>query len=271
MTLLNFVTLSTSFAFLAYGLHCLFSASMKLEFKRYGLEKIRVLTGLLEIAGGLGLLVGLKFQIILALAALGLAFMMFVAILVRVRIKDRLMQLLPALFLLFVNLYILMPAQFGAIFNVSGADTSDPAVVSQVDLNKYSGKWFEIAKYPTFFQRNCIASTAEYAVQADNTLSVYNVCYKADKSTSDIKGTATIVDPATPAKLKVKFNLLAQGQYWIVALDPDYQWAVISSSKKSSLFVLARTAPMETELMKKIISDLKARGFETEKMIFDQY
>lgn len=156
-------------------------------------------------------------------------------------------------------------------FEKSYADKSDPTVVNQIDLNKYAGKWFEIARYPTFFQRNCISSTAEYLVQADNSLSVYNVCYKADRSTSDIKGTATIVDPAVPAKLKVRFNVFAQGEYWVIALDSNYQWAVVSSSAKSSLFVLARTAPMNPELKDSIISELKNRGFETEKLIFDQY
>lgn len=158
-----------------------------------------------------------------------------------------------------------------SFLETSKADKSDPAVVTQIDLKKYSGKWFEIARYPTFFQRNCVTSTAEYTVQSENSVSVYNVCYKEDGSTDDIKGTATVVDPATPAKLKVVFNLFARGQYWVVALDPDYQWAVVSSSGKSSLFVLARTAPMNAELKNKIIGDLQARGFETEKLIYDRY
>ncbi len=158
-----------------------------------------------------------------------------------------------------------------SFFEKSHADTSDPTVVNKIDLNKYSGKWYEIARYPTFFQRNCISSTAEYQVQADNSLSVYNVCYKEDRSTSDIKGTATIVDSTVPAKLKVRFNLFAQGEYWVIALDSDYQWAVVSSSAKSSLFILARTAPMNLELKNSIINELKNRGFETEKLIFDQY
>ena len=142
MTLLHFVALSTSFAFLAYGLHCIFSASMKLEFKRYGLEKLRVLTGLLEIAGGLGLLVGLKVQIILELAAMGLAFMMFSAIMVRVKIKDRPVLLLPALFLLLVNIYILTPSTVYSWFGISSSGKSDPEVVSQIDLNKYENVTF---------------------------------------------------------------------------------------------------------------------------------
>jgi apolipoprotein D and lipocalin family protein len=151
------------------------------------------------------------------------------------------------------------------------AQNADPSVVSSVDLNKYSGRWYEIARYPTFFQRNCERSTADYQVIDDKSISVYNVCYKKDGSTSDISGKATIVDPAVPAKLKVRFNIFAQGEYWIVALDENYQWAVVSSSNKESLFILARSAPMAAETLNPILEDLKNRGFDLSKIVYDKY
>ncbi|MEQ1721962.1 MAG: lipocalin family protein [Pseudobdellovibrio sp.] len=155
--------------------------------------------------------------------------------------------------------------------NKSYADETDPSVVQQIDLLKYSGKWFEIARKPTFFQRNCVRSTAEYQVIDDSSVSVYNVCYKADNSTSDISGTAKILDRNEPAKLKVRFNIFAQGEYWVTDLDPNYQWAVVSASKKSSLFILAREAPMKPELLKQILDTLKAKNFNVEELVFDQY
>lgn len=155
--------------------------------------------------------------------------------------------------------------------NKSYADANDPQVVEQIDLQKYSGKWYEIARKPTFFQRNCVRSTAEYQVIDETTVSVYNVCYKADNSTSDIKGTAKIVDINEPAKLKVKFNIFAQGEYWVTELDPNYQWAVVSASKKSTLFILAREAPMKPELLKTILDNLKAKNFNLDDLVYDQY
>lgn len=155
--------------------------------------------------------------------------------------------------------------------NKTYADSTDPSVVSQIDLQKYSGKWYEIARKPNFFQRNCVRSTAEYQVIDENSLSVYNVCYKADNSTSDIKGTAQIVNRAEPAKLKVKFNIFAQGEYWVTELDPNYQWAVVSSSKKSSLFILAREAPMKPELLQSILSTLKSKNYNLDDLVYDQY
>lgn len=156
-------------------------------------------------------------------------------------------------------------------FNKSYGDEADPTVVSQIDLQKYSGKWYEIARKPTFFQRNCVRSTAEYLVLDESSVSVYNVCYKADNTTSDIKGTAKIVDRNEPAKLKVKFNFFAQGEYWVTELDPNYQWAVVSSSKKSSLFILAREAPMKPELLKSILETLKSKNFDLTDLVYDQY
>lgn len=155
--------------------------------------------------------------------------------------------------------------------NQALANESDPQVVSEIDLNRYAGKWFEIAHSPNFFQRKCIRSTAEYAVISPTSVSVTNVCYKADESISDIEGIAKIVDIKEPAKLKVRFNFFARGDYWIIDLDPEYQWAVVSGPKKKSLFILARSAPMETELQERIIESLKNKGFRTDELIFDQY
>lgn len=157
-------------------------------------------------------------------------------------------------------------------FNASfAAEQSDPEVVSNVDFNKYEGFWYEIAHAPNFFQQGCLRSAAEYSILNANSVSVKNTCYKSDGSTSDIEGTATVADPTIPAKLKVRFNIFARGDYWIVNLDPNYQWAVVSGPRKKSLFILSRQAPMDAQLLKGIIDRLKQRGFETDDLIYDQY
>lgn len=162
----------------------------------------------------------------------------------------------------------------GFLFFTEGRAMSnnlDPDVISEVDLNRYSGKWFEIAHAPNFFQRSCVRSTAEYAVTSPTTISVKNVCYKENGSTSDIEGTARIVDTSQPAKLKVRFNFFARGDYWIVDLDPDYQWAVVSGPGKKSLFILSRQGPLEKNLLSSILDNLKGKGFNTEELIYDKY
>ena len=148
---------------------------------------------------------------------------------------------------------------------------SDPEVVKAVDLNLYSGTWYDIAHNPNFFQKKCLRSTAEYSVISPVSISVYNKCFKAQGKSSDIRGTATVVDPMVPGKLKVKFNFFARGDYWITALDANYQWVVVSGPKKKSLFILSRLAPMNQALLQKILSDLKKQGFNTEELVYDQY
>lgn len=147
----------------------------------------------------------------------------------------------------------------------------DPDVVAQVDLDRYVGKWFEVAHSPNFFQRKCVSSTAEYSVLTPGQISVYNTCYKANGSTSDISGVATVVDPSVPAKLRVRFSFFQKGDYWITELDPDYQWAVVSSPGKRFTFILSRTAPLARETLEQILTTLKSKGFETESLVFDEY
>jgi apolipoprotein D and lipocalin family protein len=128
-----------------------------------------------------------------------------------------------------------------------------------------------VAHAPNFFQNGCVRSTADYRVLSKTQVSVYNVCIKADGSTSDISGIATVTDPKQPAKLKVKFNLFARGDYWIVALDPQYEWAVVSGPGRNSLFILSRPAPMAKGLLTVLLQDLQRKGFDTGSLIFDEY
>ena len=166
---------------------------------------------------------------------------------------------------------ILMIASGILLSKAALADDTDPDVVPAVDFQRYSGLWYEIAHAPNFFQKDCLRSTAEYKVLTPDSVSVHNTCYKEGGSSRDIKGVAKVVDPAVPAKLKVDFSIGTKGDYWIVDLDPDYGWAVVSAQKKKSLFILARQAPMEKATLDKIIAGLKSRGFNTDELIYDQY
>jgi apolipoprotein D and lipocalin family protein len=150
------------------------------------------------------------------------------------------------------------------------ARPADPAVVADVDFTKYSGLWHEVAHSPNFFQKGCLRSTAEYQIIDGSSVSVYNVCYKENGKKSDISGVARVKDSAVPAKLKVKFNFFARGDYWIIDLDDNYQWAVVSAPKKKNLFILSRTFPMDQVVLKDILLKLKTQGFETDKLVFDR-
>ena len=157
-----------------------------------------------------------------------------------------------------------------ACATLGGVKESDPQVVDFVDLQKYQGFWYEIAHSPNFFQRSCLRSTAEYAIISPDTVSVHNVCYKENGSTSDISGEAKVTDPSVPAKLKVRFNIFAKGDYWIIDLDPTYQWAVVSAPQKKSLFILARQQRLDRPVLEGILLSLKNKGFDINKLVFDK-
>lgn len=141
--------------------------------------------------------------------------------------------------------------------------------VSYVDLNKYLGKWYEVGRYPNSFQKNCYQSTATYSLNQDGSISVLNECRK-DSPQGDyksIKGKALIVDKNSNSKLKVSFFWPFYGKYWIIDLDPDYKYAVVSEPKRKYLWILSRTDNLDSFTEKMIYEKIRKMGFDTKKII----
>lgn len=143
-----------------------------------------------------------------------------------------------------------------------------PATVSAVDLARYTGLWYEIASYPQFFNRGLAGVTAEYALLDDGRVSVFNRGLRGglDGPETTIAGKARVVDPATNAKLAVRFDQfptnLFEGQYWIVLLDPEYQYAAVSDPRRATLFILSRTPQLDPATYQDILAQLAANGFD---------
>ena len=138
--------------------------------------------------------------------------------------------------------------------------------VAFVDVERYMGKWYEIASYPTFFNRRCTATTAEYTLQDDGTVRVVNECRIGDPSgrVDRIEGTARVVNQETNAELKVSFSFFAKGDYWIIDLDEDYQWAVVGDPGRLTLFILNRTPTLDDQVYQDILSRVRARCYDPE-------
>jgi apolipoprotein D and lipocalin family protein len=140
--------------------------------------------------------------------------------------------------------------------------------VPNVDLKKYCGKWYEIASFPQRFQKGCHCTTAEYTFTDKDYVIVENRCNK-DSVTgkqSYIKGKAFVEKNSGNAKLKVQFFWPFKGKYWIIDLANDYSYAVVSHPNKKYLWILARESKMDDEIYKQIISRLKAKGFDLDKI-----
>jgi len=134
------------------------------------------------------------------------------------------------------------------------------------------GTWYEIASFPTFFNQGLTGVTATYGLIDANTVSVFNRGFKGSLTgtESNISGKATVVDKTTNSKLEVRFDefpvSLFPGQYWIVLLDSDYQYAAVSDPARSTLFILSRTPALDADTYASILAQLQANGFDTSKL-----
>ena len=138
--------------------------------------------------------------------------------------------------------------------------------VTAVDLVRYSGKWFEIASFPMFFQRNCVAdTTAEYASAPDGSISVHNRCRTKD-GFDDATGKATIVEGFDNSRLKVSFFWPFKADYWILGLDPQYQWAVVGNPNREYLWLLSRTPQLQPTMLEEALASARVQGFDLSRL-----
>lgn len=160
----------------------------------------------------------------------------------------------------------------GNVFNSCKIQKSmiDNTVVNELDIKKYLGTWYEIARYDHSFERGLEGVTANYSMRADGKIKVINSGYKnsLDGKFSQAVGKAKIPDPIhDPAKIKVSFFLFFYGDYYVMELDKDYQWALIGSSSDKYLWILSRKPQMEKELYNELLERLKKRGYDVSKLI----
>jgi len=146
----------------------------------------------------------------------------------------------------------------------------DNSVVKELNIQKYLGTWYEIARYDHVFERGLVGVTANYSLRDDGKIKVINSGYKnsLEGKLSVAVGKAKIPDPEnTPAKLKVAFFLFFYGDYFVMELDKDYQWAVIGSSSDKYLWILSRSPQMERELYNDLLNRLNERGYDVSSLI----
>lgn len=151
----------------------------------------------------------------------------------------------------------------------SKARSQDPLqTVAQVDLQRYAGRWYEIASFPQRFQKGCQATTATYTLSPKGYVIVENRCRRKSLTgkKSSIRGKAFVVKGSGNAKLKVQFFWPFKGDYWIIDLAPDYQYAVVSNPSRKYLWILCRQPHMEESQYQMILQKLQSRGFDLSKL-----
>ena len=150
-----------------------------------------------------------------------------------------------------------------------GTDYPYLKTVDKVDLDRYIGKWYEIAAFPQSFQKGCNCSTAEYFKTEDDYIRVVNTCRKnsPDGEVKTAEGKAFIVDGTNNSKLKVQFFWPFKGDYWIIDLAEDYSYAVVGHPNREYLWILSRSPEMTKELYDSIVARIKSNGFDVNKLI----
>lgn len=134
--------------------------------------------------------------------------------------------------------------------------------VEKVDINKYMGKWYEIASFPQSFQKGCSCTIAEYSLNDDGTVRVDNSCNVANGN-KQIIGKAFVKDKKTNTKLAVQFFWPFKGKYWIIDLADDYSYAVVGHLNRKYLWILSRTPQMDPSVYHDILKRTSAKGFDT--------
>jgi apolipoprotein D and lipocalin family protein len=148
------------------------------------------------------------------------------------------------------------------------AELQEPKTVPFVDLKKYAGTWYEIARYPNRFQKKCVGDVrATYSLKADGKIDVLNQCVQANGKIKTAKGRGKVVDHTGNAKLKVTFFWPFYGDYWILHLDSDYTFAVVGEQDRKYLWILSRTPEMDSNLYNNILERITQQGYDISKLI----
>ena len=164
------------------------------------------------------------------------------------------------------------------IFSACSSHQQQPPVTAaHVDLSRYAGRWYEIARLPMPFQKINEAATSEYGSLPNGTLSVHNIAIRPGGSQHDIHGYAEVLNPPENTKLAVHFStwfapfipISEEGNYWILYIDKNYEEAIVGTPNRKYLWILARTSKIPDHKLQDLLQKTGHLGFDLSKMIFD--
>ncbi|WP_406227109.1 lipocalin family protein [Pseudomonas siliginis] len=165
-----------------------------------------------------------------------------------------------------------------ALLGCASSDNRPPPTTMEVDLQKYQGTWYEQARLPMFFQRNCVQSEARYEVREDGRIKVINRCKESDGTWNEARGIAEAQQPGKTDKLWVQFDnwfsrlapRMTKGEYWILYHDPAYQFALVGHPNHEYLWILSRTPRINGARREQLVEVAKRQGYDTSNLIWRQ-
>ena len=175
------------------------------------------------------------------------------------------------------KIYSALFSAYVCIFSFAAhAQSADASVktIPSLDVQRYLGVWYEIAKYPNWFQKKCTSNTkAIYSVRPDGNLKVLNSCKTAEGGISEAEGVARQVGGKDSPKLEVRFAPawlsfipMVWGDYWIIDLDSQYQLAVVSDPRREYLWILSRAPQIDQRTYDDILQRLQSQQFDVRKL-----
>lgn len=158
----------------------------------------------------------------------------------------------------------------------SGSSDLQPHTAGDVDLKRYQGTWYEIARLPMFFQRNCAQSEAHYSLKPDGNVGVVNRCRTAAGEWHEATGTASPQVPGQTDKLWVVFDNwfsrllpgVAKGDYWVLNVGDGYKTAVVGNPDRKYLWLLARTPTVSDKVRDEMLAKAQQQGYDTTRLIW---
>ncbi len=158
----------------------------------------------------------------------------------------------------------------------SGVDPLAPKTANSVNLKKYQGTWYELARLPMYFQRNCAQSEAHYTLKPDGKVLVLNRCLTADWQWEEAKGVAWPQEPGKTDKLWVEFDTwfsrlipgVAKGEYWVLYVSDDYKTAIVGDPSRKYLWLLSRTPTVNGVAREELLSKARQQGYDTTRLIW---
>jgi apolipoprotein D and lipocalin family protein len=151
---------------------------------------------------------------------------------------------------------------------LASSPTNDLPTVETVDLNRYAGLWYEIARLPNSFEKGLECVTANYSLTPNGKVEVLNKGFSAKKGAfKSSRGKAWVPDDNFPGRLKVSFFWPFAGNYYIISLDKDYRYALVGDPSRKYLWVLSRTQELDETIYSKLLEKARTHGFDVDKML----
>jgi lipocalin len=167
-----------------------------------------------------------------------------------------------------IRLLLILSILFLLSCTKTNSQMINQTTVKELDLNRYLGTWYEIARFPHSFEKNLVGVTATYSLRNDGLIKVLNQGYKNTLAGERSKavGKAKIPNSAEPGKLKVSFFWIFYADYFVLELDENYQYAMIGSSSDKYFWILSRTPQMAPEVYEMLLEKARKRGYNLEKL-----